>query len=243
MFDWVYLCCNRWMLDLFLELLPPIENLRRVVVVANADIGEVTDPRCTVVKYDGPVHPYKLYVKLDLCRFTDIDFLYSDDDVLCLRDPKYLGTAWCTGSHLDRLDTSARDFGLCQMVSDASGYDYTPIDVGCDAGIYYMKHELKGAFNECVRKFFAHKLFDQVFPQRHGNWYRTIDQRIMSGFFNAHGYSFIKSARDIKVVYSMKQQVVTKKRPPTFYHYGCSSHKREAWNILRDHYVASAKTS
>jgi hypothetical protein len=242
MFDWVYLCCNRWMLDLFLETLPPIDSLRQVVVVANADIGEVTDPRCRVVRYDGPTHPYSLYVKLDLCRFTDIDFLYTDDDVICLRDPAYLGTAWCTGSHLDRLGTSARDFGLCQMISDACGYDFTPVDVGCDAGIYFMKHELKDEFNRCVHKFFEHKLFNLVYEQPRGNWYRTIDQRIMSGFFNAHEYKFIKSTQDIKVIYSM-QSTIIKKRAPTFYHYGCSSHKREAWQLLRDYYVESTQAS
>ena len=239
MFDWLYLCCNQWMLDLFLETLPPIDNLRHVVVVANAPGISTDDPRCRVVQYDGPAHPYRLYVKLDLCRFTDIDFLYSDDDVICLRDPAYLGTAWCTGSHLDRLGTSVRDFGLCRMLSDVCEYDFTPVDVGCDAGIYYMRHELKDEFNLCVKRFFEHELFDLVFDNPNTNWYRTIDQRIMSGFFNRHGYKFIKSTQDIKVIYSM-QSTIIKRRAPTFYHYGCSSLKKEAWQLLRDTYVEPA---
>ena len=236
MFDWVYLCCNRWMLDFFLEVLPPIAGLRKIIVIANADGVTTNDPRCEVIRYDGPAHAYSLYVKLDLTRFTDIDMLYSDDDVICLRDPEYLGVRWCTGSHLDQLGVSDRDMCLCRMLSDVFEIEYTPLMSGCDAGIWYLTRDLKEELNLAVAKFFEHPLFNLVYDKPNSNWYRTIDQRILSGLFNKHKYDFIKSTRDIKVMYSL-QCTIPRTNFPTFYHYGCSSHKREMARRLRDKYV------
>jgi hypothetical protein len=126
------------------------------------------------------------------------------------------------------------------MLSDAvGGWDMTPLATGCDAGIWYLPCDLFFKFQRAVYFFFNDERFDLVFSKTTGNFYRTIDQRIMTAFFNAHHYNFVKSTKDVKVIYSM-QSTIIKKRPPTFYHYGCSSHKPEAAKLLRDFYVAQA---
>lgn len=233
---------------MFLEYLPnDMPGLRNVVVVRNADVDlkDLHHPVHNVVhkdyKQSSWVHPkmkaYSLAVKLDLMHESDINFIYSDDDVVCLKDPTYLGR-FATGSHLDQLHYTNRDMTLCQMLSDCAEIDFTPLLPQVDAGIYYFPCDLHWKFRHMIYKFFDHKYFDLVYPKMKGNWPRTIDQRIMSAFFNAHGYNITKSCRDIRVVYSL-QTNVPKKNHPTFYHYGCSSDKAAAAQMIRDKYVVA----
>lgn len=265
-FDWVYLCNDPAKLELFMDFLPPIRDLgimhivtdtrnaimipefericrgRTVMTIYRTDFNEkeITFSKMTRAQVKA-IKNYPIFSKLTFPGSMPVKFLFTDDDIVCLKDPSdmiaehgHIHSATglfdkydidCT-AHLRELKALEDVFGF-----ELDAYEYN--DCSCDAAIWTCDPD--DSFNDLLAKFYDHPYFFDYTDAGWSSRMNCFDQRLLTMYFSQRKGHRMFSRRE----YCRWTQRFEKKAPfpktytPMFLHYAAVKWKPQYMDWIR----------
>jgi hypothetical protein len=175
---------------------------------------------------------YSMRKKMALPLLFDGSTIHSDDDMLVLRDPSYLGYSWASVSGLDRTSWSNANIILTNAISECCGIDWDP-DISnawcCDAGVQAFTQEDKEVYKDVMIRILSSKNVRNAYKNLGKNDFRLMDQRVLSVTAAIRGMRRLTSTYDYRAVpYKCPSKYCPKLPKSTWVHYCATSHKT-AW--------------
>lgn len=186
---------------------------------------------------------YPLRFKMALPYVVKGPVIMCDDDMLLQRCPRYLGLNWASSSGLNRLTWSDTNIVMCDLISDATGFDWDP-DIHqqwqCDAGVYCFDADTKHTFLSVMRMIFKHPRFPEMWSMLSKSSARVFDQQVLSLTAKIRNFKLLKSTADYSFVpYKYPSKYCRKLPKSTFVHYCATSHKANWMRFFIDELEAA----
>ncbi len=198
---------------------------------------------------DNPKPGWALGIKLLTPLFIKGPVLFTDDDVLVLKDPIELIRAgsFGTGQHTNSYNPDSTNtyreltafWDAIGAPGEADAYEYN--DGSMDAGIWYVDGNRQD-YAEKLCDFFACPLLDTF--ARHMGKFRTLDQRFLTLYGLIHHWRSLRTSKE-RIIFVQRFDAIPESaykhvtnRDSFFVHYCASSHKsqyqKRLWRCFDD---------